>query len=227
MEKLRKLLLQDSELISRIRTIHWAPWKHFLSQNLKVWPVFLFSVWFWSAGVSDCLILHVQTDTGRVNTVYHVETLLRTKVHSSLPTFRRHQTWTWTAPTVLEGVWRRQMKLRLSQTNFQKIQFRCKEAETRDVQAPTRVDPLRGNRNINVYSPFKLLSLNIISSRITVMTAVLCACKRIHRNHSFNPESHLTVKQGWNSPLLFMISWLIVTSVKCRKMWEHCWVQQN
>lgn len=194
MEKLRKLLLQDSELISRIRTIHWAAWKHFL----KVWPVFLFSVWFWSAGVSDCLILHVQTDTGRVNTVYHVETLLRTKVHSSLPTFRRHQTWTWTAPTVLEGVWRRRMKLRLSQTNFQKIQFRCKEAETRDVQAPTRVDPLPGNRNVNVYSPFKLLSLNIISSRITVMTAVLCACKRIHR-HNWTGTTASTQRVTWQS----------------------------
>lgn len=194
MEKLRKILLQDSELISRIRTIHWAAWKHFL----KVWPVFLFSVWFWSAGVSDCLILDVQTDTGRVNTVYHVETLLRTKVHSSLPTFRRHQTWTWTAPTVLEGVWRRRMKLRLSQTNFQKIQFRCKEAETRDVQAPTRVDPLPGNRNINVYSPFKLLSLNIISSRITVMTAVLCACKRIHR-HNWTGTTASTQRVTWQS----------------------------
>lgn len=194
MEKLRKILLQDSELISRIRTIHWAAWKHFL----KVWPVFLFSVWFWSAGVSDCLILDVQTDTGRVNTVYHVETLLRTKVHSSLPTFRRHQTWTWTAPTVLEGVWRRRMKLRLSQTNFQKIQFRCKEAETRDVQAPTRVDPLRENRNINVYSPFKLLSLNIISSRITVMTAVLCACKRIHR-HNWTGTTASTQRVTWQS----------------------------
>lgn len=194
MEKLRKILLQDSELISRIRTIHWAAWKHFL----KVWPVFLFSVWFWSAGVSDCLILDVQTDTGRVNTVYHVETLLRTKVHSSLPTFRRHQTWTWTAPTVLEGVWRRQMKLRLSQTNFQKIQLRCKEAETRDVQAPTRVDPLPGNRNINVYSPFKLLSLNIISSRITVMTAVLCACKRIHR-HNWTGTTASTQRVTWQS----------------------------
>lgn len=194
MEKLRKILLQDSELISRIRTIHWAAWKHFL----KVWPVFLFSVWFWSAGVSDCLILDVQTDTGRVNTVYHVETLLRTKVHSSLPTFRRHQTWTWTAPTVLEGVWRRRMKLRLSQTNFQKIQFRCKEAETRDVQAPTRVDPLRGNRNINVYSPFKLLSLNIISSRMTVMTVVLCACKRIHR-HNWTGTTASTQRVTWQS----------------------------
>lgn len=194
MEKLRKILLQDSELISRIRTIHWAAWKHFL----KVWPVFLFSVWFWSAGVSDCLILHVQTDTGRVNTVYHVETLLRTKVHSSLPTFRRHQTWTWTAPTVLEGVWRRRMKLRLSQTNFQKIQFRCKEAETRDVQAPTRVDPLPGNRNVNVYSPFKLPSLNIISSRITVMTAVLCACKRIHR-HNWTGTTASTQRVTWQS----------------------------